>query len=205
MLRRPLVLGTVMLTAAALSACGGDSSSSASRAAPTATPSPRSNAFMVEGGTTTLRLDSSTQSLLDFAGVHVSAAGDAKTDGRRLSFPVTGGSLRFSPLRGRIEHGGALRFSAGGRSVEATQLVVKPGQKVLTANVAGRRVPLLALHFSAPRNPPPAGGPIVLPGKATLMGGQAVAVLGDRLDVPVLKAGLPLGTVAVTARRGGSS
>ena len=204
MLHRTLVLGATALTTAALSACGGGGDRASDAATPTATPTPFSRPVALAGGTTTLRLDAATRKLLDFAGVHVTAAGAATASGRRLSFPVAGGNLRFAPLRGRIDHRGALRFSAAGHSVEATNLEVRPGQKMLTADLAGHRVPLLRLDFSLPLRPPPAGGPVVLPGKAALIGGQAVSLLGDRLGVPVLKAGLPLGSVNVTVRPAGA-
>jgi hypothetical protein len=161
--------------------------------------------MVVSGGTTTLRLSATTRRVLDVAGVHLDAASGATTGEGRLSFPITGGRLRFTPLRGHIEHRGALRIRAGGRSVKLTNLVVDPGRKRITGDLAGRRIPLMSLDFAMPRTPPPAGGPVILPAKATLLASSAVSTLGDQFGVHALKAGLPLGSVYIAARPAGGA
>lgn len=197
-LRTPLRLAAVTLAAGALASCGGKS-----EPVPTATPRPTtttpapSAAVTLSGGSTTLRLSATSARVLDLAGVKLTATGAAQRDGDEFAFPIEGGKLELSPLGGRIEHAGGLRISAHGQSLDATDLVLDPARAVLTAKVAGQRVPLLSLDMQ-----PPDGlkAPIVIPAQASVVGGAVVSLLGERLGVGVPKAGLPLGHVVVSAK-----
>jgi hypothetical protein len=154
---------------------------------------------VLEGGATTLRLDPTSARVLEAAGVDVSATGSAERRDGRLRFPVSGGELALTPPRGAIEHAGGLRFSARGRRVDATELIVDPGNDVMTGIVRGRRIPLLRLDMQFPPALPPAGRELVISGRAAVFGGSIVGLLGRELGVEKLAEGLPLGSVRIAA------
>ena len=183
-------------------ACGGsdDSATADTTPAPERTAVPQTPSIDVRGGATNLRLDSRTARVLEVGGVKLTAIGDASGSVDRLRFPITGGEVSLSPPGGRIEHAGGLRFSVGGRGVDATDLVIDPAADVVTAEVAGRRVPLLALDLELPRDTPAEGQALVIPGTASLIGGSLVATLSDELGVDVLRGGLDLGRIEVSTK-----
>jgi len=196
-------------------ACGGDDEpDQGGAAAQEQAPAPQSDGPMeaegqaggaeqptqVTGGTTTLRLDENLQTVLDAAGVEVEAVGAARTRGAELVFPITEGELDLATRSGRIAHEGGLRFSAGGRSLDATDLRVDAAREVLTAEVAGRRVPLLGLNLGKARLPQ-TSDVIVLPAGAGTLSGEAASALNERLGLDVFGDDLALGDVVVRARR----
>ncbi len=196
----------VLLAGAALTlgaaGCGGNNTASTD-ATPAATASPSSGgmAAHLSGGETSLRLDATAKRVLDLAGVKLTAAGEATMRDGRLIFPISGGKLTTSPLGGSIEHAGGLRFTVGGQSVEATDLIVDPASKVATAEIAGRRVPLLSLEFGTPSRVPPKGGTqLEIPATASLIAPQALAQIGDKLGVSSLAKGIELGHIVVDAK-----
>ncbi len=195
----------VVAAALALGAAGcGSGSDSGSNPPPraTASPAPAGGATeQLSGGETTLRLDSTTQRVLDLAGIKLSPIGDATVSNGRFVFPISGGKLATSPLSGTIQHSGGLRFSAAGHSVDARDLTVDPTSGVVTAVVQGQRVPLLSLDVGdLDRVPPKGGAQIVIPASASLIGGSALRQIGDQLGVSALAKGLELGHLVVSAK-----
>jgi hypothetical protein len=136
---------------------------------------------------------------MDLAGLHLRPTGDAAGNDGRMSFPITGGRLSLNPPRGSIEHAGGLRFSVGGRHVDAADLALDPANAVVTAVVDGRRVPLLRLYPRFPRALPPDGQDIVITARVTVLGTSVVTLLGRVLGVEKLADGLPLGTMRIAA------
>lgn len=192
------------LTIGAAGCGGGDDNEPASPPAPRATASPATGGSANEqlsGGETTLRLDSTTRRVLDVAGIDISPIGDATRRNGRFVFPISGGKLATSPLSGTIQHSGGLRFSAAGHSVDARDLTVDPTSDVVTAEVKGRRVPLLALDIGTiDRVPPKGGAQVVIPATASLLGGSTLSQIGDQLGVSALTEGLELGHIVVSAK-----
>lgn len=80
--------------------------------------------------------------------------------------------------------------------MDATGLVIDAARDVLTAEVRGRRVPLLRLDLDVPRAAPAAGEAFTVPGRASVIGSTNVSDLG----VDVLREGLPLGRIEVSAQ-----
>jgi len=210
MLKRRGRTGAVLLASCALAlgsaACGDDDNDPAT-SADAATTEQQGAAAPAEdsveagqpvtGGKTILDIDETALAILDVAGVRVDAIGDAAASDGRFTFPITRGSVNIDPLSGTIEHAGGLRFSAGGRNLEATDFVIRLGDDVLTAEVAGRRVPLLAVdlqQFSAPTS-----SSMVLPGTAAALSKDAVSALEDRLGVELPDASVSLGRIEVSA------
>jgi hypothetical protein len=174
---------------------GGDGEPAAREARPTAVPAPA----VLQGGSTTLVLDATSMRVLEAVGVDVRATGAAARRDGRLRFPIRGGELALTPPRGAIEHAGGLRFSARGRQVDARELIVDPGNHVMTGIVRGRRIPLLRLDMQFPRALPPDGREVVIGGRAAVFGGSIVGLLGRELGVEKLAEGLPLGDVRIAA------
>jgi hypothetical protein len=196
-----------LVAAAALAAgaagCGsGDDNDSNPPPRATASPAPATGAReQLSGGETTLRLDATTKRVLDVAGIDISPIGDATRANGRYVFPISGGTLATSPLSGTIQHSGGLRFSAAGHSIDARKLTVDPTSGVVTAEVEGRRVPLLSLDVGdLDRVPPRGGAQMVIPATASLLGGSALSQIGDRLGVSALAKGLELGHLVVSAK-----
>lgn len=207
--------GTALIAASAIAlgaaACGGDEQDAGRPVESTRPPATSGGgegsagaetgaATQVTGGTTTLRLDERVRRVLDVAGVEVGVAGEARTRGERLVFPIRQGELDIDTPSGRIQHDGALRFAARGREVEATDLVLDVGDGTPTGAVAGRRVPLLAVEPGTARVPQ-TGDVVVARASVTTLTGEAAGALGDRLGVDVLGGGLRLGDVTVRAQR----
>jgi hypothetical protein len=70
---------------------------------------------------------------------------------------------------------------------------------VVTAVIEGRRVPVLRFKLRYPRAVPAAGRPLSASGTTSIVGDRALERLGARFDVDILRAGLPLGTLQLTA------
>lgn len=95
-------------------------------------------------GVTRLTLDKGFLAHLDKGGVHLSARAGARLKNGIAIFPVSGG--KFDPVAtiGTVEHGGALVFTAGGRTIPIKFLRLKSTQKraPLSAKVGGSQLKL---------------------------------------------------------------
>ena len=151
----------------------------------------------VTGGSTTLRIDRTALRVLETVGVEVTALDEATGSDGEFTFPITGGSIDVDTPSGTIEHDGGLRFSAAGRTLDARDLVIRPGEDVMTAVVAGERVPLLAVDVGA--IPVPTDDAIVLPGRAAAFTDDAIPTLEDALGVELPDAALQLGQIDISA------
>jgi hypothetical protein len=195
----------VAATAGALSlgaaACGGDDDANGTPEPAAEPPAEQSveQPQAVTGGFTTLRLDSTASRILDTLGVQLEPAGAAElTDGDRFRFPITEGSVDIDTLSGRIEHDGGLRFTAGGRSIEATDLVIRPGKGIVEADVDGRRTTLLGADLRALRAP--TSGTVVLPGSVTTVAPGTISALEDGLGIDLPDVDLTLGRLQVSGK-----
>lgn len=186
-----------------LAACGDDEPDAAPATGGNASEQESSAGGSVEqpqpvtGGTTTLRVDRTALGVLDAVGVEVEPLDEATLEDGRFEFPITGGSVDIDTPSGAIEHDGGLRFSAAGRTLDARELVIRPGEDVLTAVVAGERVPLLAVDLNAITVP--TSDAIVLPGRAATLSLDVLSSLEQELGVDLPKAALRLGRVDVSA------
>lgn len=193
---------TVVLIAAcaALAGCGGGGNEPSVR--PTTTPTdarPAGATRAIKGGVTTLRIDPAASKILDYAGVQLTGVNGAGGTGGVVRFPVTGGKLSLPPLQGRITHAGALRISVNGQHVDATDLRFEPAREVLTGVIRGKRVPLLRVKIAAPTTFTP-GRAVQLSGKASVIGSRIVKAFGRSQHVDVLRSGLPVGQLQISAR-----
>ena len=198
--RRPsqslLAALAVVALALAAAACGDDDDPAATQDA-----AAEEGMTPVEGGATVLRLDSTLEQVLNVAGVDIEPVGGAEVVGEGIRFPITEGRVHDSEPRARLEHEGGLRFSAAGASLEATNLVVDRGDGVLTAEIDGRRIPLLSLDYDRPRELD-ASDALVLPAAAGTLADDAISELNEQLGVGVFEDGLRLGQVTSSAQLG---
>lgn len=106
--------------------------------------------LFLEGGATSLALDSGAASALASQGITpgLIAPATASTDGS-LAFPITRGRVDAETLAGLVRHSGGLSLSKGSTRVELTRFdIVIDGSPQLTALVGGSRVPILNLDVS---------------------------------------------------------
>jgi hypothetical protein len=208
MLLRPAgALAAAAALAVGAAGCGGDDEGGGDTAGQPTTPAERSappsetaaRPQPVSGGRTLLRVDARAQRALERVGIRLRPIGDATMVGERFAFPISGGELRFTPLTGRIEHRGGLRLSVAGVDLDATNLVMRPGRGVLTAEIEGRRVPLLSFDTGRPRTIPTTDT-IVFPAIVTTLNGRAIPGLGDRVSSGLLDRGLRIGHLRTSAK-----
>ena len=124
------------------------------------------------GGSTTLKLDAGTAAALTDAGASVAPIKPAKVKGGGIAFPITGGAIDPANARGRINHSGGLRFSAGGTRVALKNFRVHVGAKraILTAAVGSDRLTVLSLNLSKAKIKRPGLGTTVTGIRAVLPG-----------------------------------
>jgi hypothetical protein len=116
-----------------------------------------------------------------------------------LRFPVLGGRLSLAPFRGEVQLAGALRITLEGRHVDATSLRLDPAKDVVTGIVQSKRVPLLRVDVGEPATLPDPKRPLALNGDAAVIGDRVLTALGRDAGVDVLRSGLPLGRLQVSA------
>jgi hypothetical protein len=194
-----IVMAAVVLAAGA-AACADDDDDRPSAQDPAASGNSVEAPTEIVGGETFLRLDAGLERVLDSAGVAVAPVGAAEATERGIRFPIRTGSVDIDTLSGELEHDGGLRFSAFGRDLEATDFVIRPGDDVMTAEIAGRRVPLLSLDFGRPRVIE-TSDTVVLPATAGTLADETVRQLNDRLGLEAFEGGVTLGRVTSSAQR----
>jgi hypothetical protein len=182
-----------------LGACGGgdDDEGASAGADPTPAASAPEPSQPVTGGSTTLRLDRSAAAVFDAVGVDIAPLGEATLEDGRFRFPISGGRVDVDTLSGRIEHAGGLRFRAAGQTLDARDLVIRPGDKVLTAEIAGERLPLLGVDLGA--FTAPTSDRLVLPGRAAALSTDVLPALEDELGVDLPGTDVRIGRLDVSA------
>jgi hypothetical protein len=121
-----------------------------------------------------------------------------------LSFPITSGYAAIYPqndlpfVRGLISHSGGVTFSAGSKSLTATDFVINPGTSVLTATVGGKGVPLFDLNGSKVQITQDSAG-VHLDGTVVELSSVAADALNSTFGVALFKQGIPVGVAHITA------
>jgi hypothetical protein len=157
-----------------------------------------SAAVDLDGRATRLTLSKGTAAALSSLGVKVAPTGAARAQGRRVTFPISDGSIDPRTAAGTIEHSGGLRLSAGGKSITLSDYVVRVGRKIrLSAEVGGDRVTILNLT-GKPRVSRRGFGTEVR-GLTARLTKAAAQALNSTFGVHAFTKGLPLGGVRVAA------
>jgi hypothetical protein len=122
-----------------------------------------------------------------------------------VTFPITGGHVAIYPqndlpfIRGSVTHSGGLTFSAGDKSLTATNFIVDPGASTLTATVGGQQVQLLDLDGHDVKVTKDAQGMVHLDGTVAQLSSAAANALNQTFGVNIFKQGIPIGVVHITA------
>lgn len=213
--RLPILLSSVALLGTGLAACGSDSSSTDSTAAPAkAAATPVAKIDQLSGRSTAVALDAGFVSALKSLKLTPAPVGDAKISSAGVaSFPITGGNVTYykpgsvSPyVQGQIDHDGSgLSLTGGGKVVRLTDFVVDPGTSTLTGKVtvdgkvAADSAPLFFLDGRTLK--PLATGPndtAILAGTTVKLKAESAALLNKTFGVDALKAGLVVGVAKIT-------
>jgi hypothetical protein len=198
-----------------VAACGSDSSTTSSSttstngsAAAASSAAPSAALLNLTGSATKVDIDTSTAQVLQQNGVSVAPvapATAAMANGTiEVSFPITTGYAAIYPqndlpfVRGLISHSGGLTFSAGSKSLTATDFVINPGTSVLTATVGGKGVPLLDLDGSKVQITQDSAG-VHLDGTVAKLSSVAADALNSTFGVTLFKQGIPVGVAHITA------
>jgi hypothetical protein len=151
----------------------------------------------LDGGSTTLTLDSATARALKGLGVSVTPIGPTKAASKGVSFPVTGGTIDPATAAGTITHSGGLQLRAGSTRVRLTSFTigvdrtpsisVKAGKARLTAfslSLAKAKVSRAGLGTNVSR-------------VAVRLTAKGAAALNKAFGVKAFKRGLRIGTATV--------
>ena len=148
------------------------------------------------GRSTTLTVDRRALDALGAVGVQLSPVGQGRLQpsgsDTSISFDVTGGTVTADAagtprLTGQVQHAGGLSLSALGRSVTVDEFVLDADQEALTAEVAGRRLPLLPVDLADARIEREGEG-LVVTDDAVALHPDAARALADQLGLPALPA-----------------
>ncbi|MDQ6838857.1 MAG: hypothetical protein M3137_11130 [Actinomycetota bacterium] len=201
--RHPRWLSAVLGGVLALTALGGYLVTSAEADTPAA------SILTLQGTSTSVDLDPATLAVLKENKVTVTPVAPAtvSTSGATTtaSFPITEGYVSVYPesqtpyVRGTFSHSGGLKFSAGGKSLVATDFVVNPGSSTLTATVGGNGVQLLDLDGSNLKITQD-GDTTRLEGTVAKLSATAAQALNQTFGVSLFQQGIPLGVVRIAAK-----
>lgn len=200
-----------VLSGAALVGC-----SSKNNAPSNASPTASAAINTLTGVSTTVDIDPNTLQVLTQNKVMVAPVAPATvtqdpgtpaagSSGVHATFPITGGHVSIYPqndlpfIRGIVNHSGGLTFSAGGKSLTATNFVVDPGASTLTATVGGQQVRLLDLNGQNVKVSKDAQGMVRLDGTIAVLSQPAADALNSTFGVTLFKQGIPLGVVHIIA------
>ena len=104
-------------------------------------------------GTTTITLNKNLFKKLKKSGVKVIKVSPGTVKARRVTLPVSGGSLDPTNGQGTIEQGGGIKFKHGKKSAVVKLLVLDTTSKSLKAKVAGKSMKLASVSgLSSARN-----------------------------------------------------
>jgi hypothetical protein len=155
-------------------------------------------AVTATGGTTTLKLRGTISTLLDVADVSVKAVAPATKGSSGLKFPISGGSIQPTTLRGSVDHLGALRFSHGGDSIVMRKLRMKVTVHgaSMSASVAGKRITILRLSLANAIIANPAATTVRASNITATLSSQGAHVVNKEIRTSLFTAGLRIGTVS---------
>ncbi len=207
-------LAVVAVAALPLAACssGSDASSSSSTSSSATPPKPVASITALTGDDTAVALDSGFTDALTSLGLTPGTVGDgALTDGS-LVFPITGGNVEvFKPgqvspyVIGQIQHeGSGFSLSAGGTTVEITNLNVDPGVSRVYGDVSvnGKSVVnsayIFTLNGSTLKPLQTEGDTAVLEGTKVFVSPVAADLLNQTFKTDAVTSDLLVGVAKIT-------
>ncbi|HEY0560346.1 MAG TPA: hypothetical protein VGD03_08705 [Frankiaceae bacterium] len=211
------IVGLGLAVSLGAAACGSSTSSSTTAAGSSsstaATPTPLAAVATLSGKQTAVTLNMSTIGALKSLGVTVGGFGTASnvtlSDGAAVAFPITGGHVTVYPphsiqpyVQGSIDHkGSGLTFTAGGKTLTASDFVVDPGTSMLTATINGASTPLFFLDGSNLTISGPTSGAYMLDGTVVKLLPAAARALESYFGAPAnaIPDYAPVGVAHITA------
>ncbi len=152
----------------------------------------------LSSGTTTLTLNKNLFKKLKKAGVKVIKVSPGTVKARKVTLPVSGGSLDPTNGQGTIEQGGGIKFKHGKKSAVVKAIVVDTTTNSLNANVAGKSMKLASVSgASSARNGFGANvtiGSTKLTGKAAKQLNKKLGFTGKQAKKAPFKGGKGLGS-----------
>jgi hypothetical protein len=205
---------TTSIAACSSSSKSSDSSSSASASSTVDPKAPLAEVDNLTGKSTSVALDSGFVAALTTLGLTPSVLGTATLANGAISFPITGGNVKYykkgvvNPyVTGSIEHqGSGLQLTAGATNVELQNFVVNPGNSKLYGDVSvdgkafASDVYLFNLDGSTlqPLQANAADGTAVLTGTRVLISPDAAAALNKVFSTTAVMAGTLVGIATIT-------
>jgi hypothetical protein len=203
------LLATVGLLAIPLAACGNDGDSAS---ASTSAPKPVAALDAIPGGTTAIALDKGFTDALTSLELTPGVLGTAKLTDGSLVFPITGGNVTvFKPgqvspyVIGQVQHvGSGLSLSAGGTTVELTNLNVDPGVSrvygdvTVNGKVAAQSAYLFKLDGRTLKPLKTKGSNAILTGTKVEISDVAAPLLNKTFKTDAVTAGLLVGIATIT-------
>lgn len=209
-------IATAAVLVVPLAACGsegdtaGASSSSSTSAAPA--PQPVASIDALSGESTAIALDKGFTDALTALKLTPGVTGEAELTDGSLVFPITGGNVSvFEPgsvpnyVVGQIQHeGSGLSLTAGGTTVELTNLNVDPGVSRVYGDVtvngktAASSAYLFELNGSTLEPLATEGDTAILEGTQVSISDVAAPVLNDVFKTDAVKPGLLVGIAKIT-------
>ncbi len=197
------------LLAFPLTAC---SSSDAKESSSSSAPKPVAVVEAISGDSTAIKLDKGFTDALTALKLTPGVIGDAKLTDGSLVFPITGGNVTiFKPgqvspyVVGQIQHeGSGLSLSAGGTTVELTNLNVDPtiskvyGDVTVNGEVAATSVHLFELDGRTLKPLQTKGSKAILEGTKVKISGTAAPLLNETFKTDAVKTGLLVGIAKIT-------
>jgi hypothetical protein len=198
--------------AVGVAACGSDdSTSSTSSDTP---PEPVAAIDSLTGVATTVSLDKGFVDALGKLGLTPGTVGDAELKGTAVSFPITGGNVKYYDpnesyrpyVQGEIDHDGSgLSLTAGKTTVELTDFVIDPGTSTLTGTVTanGKVAAKDALLFDLdgstlePLQVNESAGTATLAGTQVLLSQDAADLLNQTFKTDALAGGFLIGISSI--------
>ncbi|VXB43299.1 hypothetical protein [Nocardioides sp. AX2bis] len=216
-------IATVGLLAGPLAACSSDSdaapasassagSSSSSSTEAQTPPQPVAAIDALTGQDTKIALDKGFTDALTQLKLTPGVTGDAKLTDGSLVFPITGGNVTvFEPgqvspyVIGQVQHeGSGLSLSAGGTTVELTNLNVDPGVSrvygdvTVNGEVAVTSAYLFKLDGSTLKPLQTQGNKAILQGTEVQISDVAAPLLNDTFGTDAVTPGLLVGIATIT-------
>lgn len=189
-----------------------DASSSASASAPAAAPTPAAEIASLKGKMTQVTLSPKFLAGLTALKLTPGLIGTAKLNGAVLTFPITGGSVKYyTPgsidpyVQGMIEHNGSgLTLTDGKTKVGLKNFVVDPGKSVLTGDVTAngqsvvKGADLFFLDGSTLKPLQMSGSDAVLAGTTVSLTKTAAGLLNKTFKTKALAEFFPVGIAKIT-------
>lgn len=162
-----------------------------------AAPASATSTVKLSGGSTTLSLEPSTAAALQSLGVSAAPIDPASAGADGIAFPVTGGKLKLSTLRGHIAHSGGLSLTAGSTRVELTEFDIDlDSTPDLEVRANGRHLDAFDLDLGAATVTRDAVG-AQASGVIVKLSREGAKALNRAFGVSAFSGGLTIGTATV--------